>query len=203
MMVWVKSILTGMELYKMVGMALFVPVTALAVKRTGKFNPLRGMLNQLLVCYLCCLFALVFLPLPTLAQAGALTYRCQLVPGYFLYDLVKKPCLSAVAGVLFNVLMTVPFGMYLRYCGGFDKKKVLLFSFALTMVIEVGQLTGLFFLFRGSYRLFDVDDLLCNTLGGYLGYVLVRWLERFLPSMERFDLAMPAWGLYRSRRPAL
>lgn len=36
--------------------------------------------------------------------------------------------------------------------------------FALTLFIEVGQLTGLFFLYAGSYRLCDVDDLILYLL---------------------------------------
>ena len=54
-------------------------------------------------------------------------------------------------------------------------------------LIEVGQLTGLFFLFQGSYRLFDVDDLLCNTLGGLIGYLMICKARRFLPAISNFD----------------
>ena len=33
-----------------------------------------------------------------------------------------------------------------------------IFSFLLSLFFEVTQLTGLYFLYPGSYRLFDVDD---------------------------------------------
>ena len=65
-------------------------------------------------------------------------------------------------------------------------KKIVLISFALTLFIEVGQLTGLFFIYSRSYRLCDVDDLSCNTLGGFLG----AWITSkcsFLPELDRFD----------------
>ena len=45
-------------------------------------------------------------------------------------------------------------------------------TFLLSLTIELAQLTGLFFTYPGSYRLFDVDDLMANTLGGFLGTVL-------------------------------
>lgn len=41
-------------------------------------------------------------------------------------------------------------------------------------------------MYPGSYRLCDVDDLICNTLGGLLG----AWITgkcAFLPELERFD----------------
>ena len=42
-------------------------------------------------------------------------------------------------------------------------------------------------MFRGSYRLCDVDDLMLNTLGGLLGGELVRALEAYLPPIDAFD----------------
>ena len=42
-------------------------------------------------------------------------------------------------------------------------------------------------MFRGSYRLCDVDDLMLNTLGGLLGGELVRALEAYLPPLDAFD----------------
>jgi glycopeptide antibiotics resistance protein len=47
-------------------------------------------------------------------------------------------------------------------------------TFLLSLIIESAQLTGLFFIYPGSYRLFDVDDLITNTLGGFLGTVLAN-----------------------------
>ena len=82
--------------------------------------------------------------------------------------------------------MTIPFGAYLRYYWKMDMKKIALLSFALTLFIEVGQLTGLFFIYPGSYRLCDVDDLMCNTLGGVIG----AWTAArctFLPRLDSFE----------------
>ena len=92
-----------------------------------------------------------------------------------------------VQQVVCNILMLLPFGMYLRYVCGLDLGRVALVSLAFSAFIELGQLTGLFFLFRGSYRLCDVDDLMLNTLGGLLGGELVRALEAHLPPIDAFD----------------
>jgi hypothetical protein len=34
---------------------------------------------------------------------------------------------------------------------------------------------------------FDVDDLMANTLGGMLGFLLGEWFSRFLPRLEHLD----------------
>ena len=78
--------------------------------------------------------------------------------------------------------------MYLRYNFHFNAKKVFAASAFLTAFIEIGQLTGLFFLFNGSYRLFDVDDLMLNTLGGMIGYAVVKLAEKYVPAIEQFDM---------------
>lgn len=159
----------------------------------------------MMIFYFLCLFSLVFFPLPTAAQASTLCkHNIQLIPFRFVSDIIREtpfvisnwhtyiPALlhKSVLQVVFNVLMTIPFGMFLRYIYGLNGKKVILFSLLLSLFIEVGQLTGLFFIYHGSYRLCDVDDLMTNTLGGYLGYQLVYCVERYIPSIKAFDLAI-------------
>ncbi len=65
-------------------------------------------------------------------------------------------------------------------------KKVALYTFMFSLFIEIGQYTGLFFIYEGSYRLCDVDDLICNTLGGVIGaYVILK--VNILPDIENFE----------------
>ena len=135
--------------------------------RAHCFNWVRTVFGGLFLFYVLCVLALVFFPLPDAAQAAKLT----------TYD----------AQLVLNILMLMPFGMYLRYVCGMDLGRVALVSLAFSAFIELGQLTGLFFLFRGSYRLCDVDDLMLNTLGGLLGGELVRTLEAYLPPLDAFD----------------
>ncbi|GJM76253.1 hypothetical protein HMSSN036_84690 [Paenibacillus macerans] len=46
--------------------------------------------------------------------------------------------------VAFNVLLTVPFGMIMRYYFRFGPIRCLLLSFLLSLFFEVTQLTGIF-----------------------------------------------------------
>ena len=167
-----------------------------------KYNLVRLGLNYAFLFYICCVFTLTFFPLPTLAEQATLSgYQFQAVPFHFLCDIVRETPFvwnqpktyiaallnRAVLQVVFNVFMTIPFGMYLRYNFQFNGKGVMAASFALSALIEIGQLTGLFFNFNGSYRLCDVDDLILNTLGGVIGYMVIKLVEKYLPAIEKFD----------------
>lgn len=186
MTTWMDSINNGITIAVVYGILLFIPgLLGSVLLNGGRFNIAKYILNSLFFGYLCCVFSLVFLPLPA-AGTHLTGHRIQLIPGYTLYDLAKNPSVRAVAQILFNIVMTVPFGAYLKYYWKLDFKKIVLASFALTLFIEIGQLTGLFFLYSGSYRLCDVDDLICNTLGGALG----AWITSkcaFLPDLDLFD----------------
>ena len=58
-------------------------------------------------------------------------------------------------------------------------------TFLLSLTIELAQLTGLFFTYPGSYRLFDVDDLIMNTIGGFLGTVLANNINNIIPDIYK------------------
>lgn len=53
----------------------------------------------------------------------------------------------------------------------------LLSGFALSLTAELSQLTGLFGLYPCAYRYFETDDLILNSLGVLVGFVLWRWLR--------------------------
>ena len=106
-----------------------------------------------------------------------------MIPSTYLKALTEH-CIYVV---IFNILMTVPFGMYLRYYYKASFKKVLFLSFFLSLFFELTQLTGLYFIYPKPYRLFDIDDLLLNTTGGVLGYFLFGLIEKYLPSRDKID----------------
>ena len=83
--------------------------------------------------------------------------------------------------------MTIPFGMYLRYYFKCSIKKTFLYSFLLSLFFELTQLSGLYFIYPRPYRLFDVDDLLTNTIGGVIGYYIMGLFNKILPTREEID----------------
>ncbi len=94
----------------------------------------------------------------------------------------------------------MPFGMYMKY---YFKKKLLVttfLTFCLSAFFEFTQYTGLYFIYQGSYRICDVDDLIQNTAGGILGYILMSILGFMLPVPSREDIDEKAYtkGLHVS-----
>ncbi|MBP3569904.1 MAG: VanZ family protein [Lachnospiraceae bacterium] len=203
----VTSISLAMNHFVVYAALFTVPFLLLQVVRK-KLNFVRLGANYAFLLYVLCVIGLVFFPLPSMDGAVAGTaHGVQIIPFRFVCDIIREtpfvwnqpttylPALVdwAVLQVVFNVLMLVPFGMYLRFNFHLTGKKVVMSTFLFSCFIEIGQLTGLFFLFPQAYRLGDVDDLIANTLGGLIGYGIMRFLEKrvtVVGKVENFDIEM-------------
>lgn len=72
---------------------------------------------------------------------------------------------------LLNIAMTIPFGFLLPFIVRVRFPKVVAIGTAFSLCIESIQLIlGLYFDF--SVRIIDVNDVICNTLGAVLGYLI-------------------------------
>lgn len=91
---------------------------------------------------------------------------------------------------LFNVFLTVPFGVYLRIYFKRSFKQAVLFSFLLSLFFELTQLSGLYGIYPRPYRLFDVDDLMLNTLGGTIGFLISGTLKNIIPNAATMQHTM-------------
>ena len=78
----------------------------------------------------------------------------------------------------------MPFGLYLRYLFKRSFKQTFVLSFLLTLSFELIQRSALFGLYPRPYRLFDVDDLMINTLGSLIGFGIAVIFSRFLPDLD-------------------
>jgi len=83
--------------------------------------------------------------------------------------------------------MTIPFGIYERYYFKRNLPTTTKNSFLLSLFFELTQLSGLYFIYPYPYRLFDVDDLILNTLGGVAGYFLSSVVFLILPTRKDID----------------
>lgn len=189
MTVWFNAILDGVKTYLVFAPVAIIFVEILFALKNKAFNPIRSIAIQMFIMYMFALVSVVFFPLPTPAQAATLTYRIQPIPMYFVYDMITKPTISGILGVIFNFLLTIPFGMFLKYVLGLDFKGVFLATLGLTVFIEIAQFTGLFFFYQGSYRLCDMDDIILNTLGGLAGYKLSSLLDNVVPQISEFAVS--------------
>lgn len=199
---YVTSIKTAIFIFPIVAFLFTIPFILHQYHKYGSIHKLRVFIIYSFILYMMCIYFLVILPLPKMSEVTA-SYKdmMQLTPFAFIRDFfhetslvitnpktyltaLKEPCVYVV---VFNIVMTIPFGMYLRYYFKYDLKKVLIASFLLSLFFELTQLSGLYFIYKGPYRLFDVDDIILNTSGGVLGFLLFGLLKNLLPTREKID----------------
>jgi len=184
--------------------ALFtLPFLIVQYRRHGYVHKARGLILYLLLLYLMNAVYLIILPLPASIhnEPPKVASYVQWIPFHFLSDIMKETGVRlespstylhllkerAFLQVAFNVLLTVPFGMFLRYYFRARWVKCLLYSFGLSLFFEITQVTGIYGIYDYPYRLFDVDDLMMNTAGGMVGFVAAEWLSAFLPRIDKLD----------------
>lgn len=96
---------------------------------------------------------------------------------------------KALFQVIFNILLISPLGFLGSIVFRWNFLKILIFSFFIALFFELTQGTGVFGFFECPYRLFDVDDLMLNTSGAVLGFLVTLPLrketEKFL-RQEKF-----------------
>jgi len=179
-----------------------IPYLIYNYKKYGSIWSLRIWIIYSFILYLICTYCLIILPLPTPEKAQTLNgYHTQLIPFNFIADIISRSHVQvsnpksyltvinnwAFLTTIFNIFMTLPFGFYLKYYFRNNLKQVILKTFLLSLFFELTQLSGLYFIYRGNYRLFDVDDLITNTIGGIFGFLLATILSRILPTREEID----------------
>lgn len=178
------------------------PFILIEYHKYGGISKLKSFIIYLFIYYIICAYFLVILPLPKISEVAKLTTpRTQLIPFSFITDFIKHSSfnitnpstyLTAMKemyfyGPIFNIILTIPFGMFLRYFFKFSLKKTIFFSLLLSLFFELTQLTGLYFIYPRSYRLFDVDDLILNTLGGTIGYLISKPILSIIPSVKSLN----------------
>lgn len=191
--------------------ALFVslPFMVGQYRKYGSFLFWRAVVLYSFVFYLLAAYFMIMLPLPSRASVAALTTpRYNLVPfsalRTFLATTVFSPFHPGTWLVAlrqpgfiqpaFNLVLTLPFGVYLRYYFKRSLPQVMVMTFGLSLFFELTQLSGLYGIYPRPYRLFDVDDLIINTTGGVLGGLLAPALMRAFPTREEMDRKSYAQG---------
>lgn len=216
-MSYLFSIKTAVFTFPIIAFLFTIPYILYEYHKRGAIHFFRTLIVYTFILYLLIIYFLVILPLPTFEEAlkntGPYT---NFIPFNFIRDFIKEtslvitephtyfkaltePCFYVV---VFNIFMTVPFGMYLRYYFKCSFKKTVFCTFLLSLFFEITQVTGLYFIYPNPYRLCDIDDLILNTSGGALGYLLFGLFQSLLPTKEKIDeetslLSLKVSGLRR------
>ena len=199
---YINSIKIALLIFPVLAFFITLPYMIINYRKYGSINKLRTLILYSFILYLLTMYFLVILPLPD-PDTVHTTYAqmLNLVPFAFVFDFLKespfeinKPAtwIMSIKDATFyvpafNVLMLIPFGMYLRYYFKCSFKKTLLLTALLSLFFELTQLSGLYLLYPGPYRLADIDDIIQNTTGGCIGYALGALAVWLLPSRDKID----------------
>jgi glycopeptide antibiotics resistance protein len=161
---------------------LFVPFVFHSYRRRGEVGLGPALLAFGFLVYGLALVAYTLFPVPQVDDSWCAAHTAmshpQLDPLRFLDDIAREqrtpglrglPANPAVQQVVFNVALFVPLGAYVRHYFRRGVVVAVVAGAAVSLLIEVTQFTGNWFLFPCPYRFFDVDDLLANSLGAAIG----------------------------------
>ncbi len=207
---YINTIKTAVITFPFIAFLFTIPFILGQYHKYGSIHKWRVVIIYSFILYLITAYFMVILPLPSIEEVSKLTTpSMNLIPFSFVENFLDntsfvwnqpqtylkaltEPCFYVVA---FNIVLTIPFGMYLRYYYQCSLKKTIFLSFLLSLFFELTQLSGLYFIYPRSYRLFDVDDLILNTLGGVIGYFIMGLFSSFLPSRKAIDARSYEIGL--------
>ena len=139
----------------------------------GKVNFTREALLNLAFVYGCLVFKVTFFPMAIVLYAFD-PYESNLIPFVGTIQMIEHASLFAVVrNVVGNLIMLAPLGVLIPI---FFKSlrqvwKMLGIGFLVSLSIEILQLIL-------KVRIFDVDDLIFNTLGVLLGFLIFLLLDR-------------------------
>lgn len=199
---YIIPIQTAFLVFPFIAFLFTFPYMLYQYRKFGAIPALRTIIVYSCILYLMSAYFLVILPLPPIDEvAHYTTPTMQLVPFQFIVEWINETHIvwndihtyieiinnPVIYQVLYNILMTLPFGIYLRYYFKRNLLETIAFTFLLSLFFELTQLTGLYGIYPRAYRLFDIDDLIINTLGGLLGYAITPLFSWILPTKEKLD----------------
>ncbi|MDO4502329.1 MAG: VanZ family protein [Coriobacteriia bacterium] len=210
--VYLANINFAFACFPLLALLMSVPYMAYQYRRYGSIPPWKTLCVFAFALYLLCAYYLVILPLP--ADRHAVVPYAQVPQMDPLLVLRELRDAAANAGLssgtkhawlafltnrnvyqaVFNVALTVPFGMFLQYFMRRPLWQTLILGFGLTLFFELTQLSGLYGLYDHPYRLFDVCDLELNTLGAVVGWLLMVPLGLLLPDVDEMNARARAKG---------
>lgn len=163
---------TALLLWPFLSFALTLPILAYLYHRDGQLKGTSALAAYVSVLYIAGLGCFTLYPLPSGTTGPGITYGIepQFNPLNFIFD-IQRDGVKAVFQLLFNIALFMPLGFLAKTLLRLGWLPTLGLALTATCLIETAQLTGLFGIYPFAYRTFEVDDIICNTLGGMLGWL--------------------------------
>jgi glycopeptide antibiotics resistance protein len=187
---------TALVLFPILVLVVMLPVAFVSYRRRGRAGGWTSVVFYFFLFYLLAIALQTVIPLPRNADyCAGHTYASspQLRPFYFVQVIEEHERggwgvaailhNSVLWGTALNVVMLAPLGIFLRYLYRTRLVGTVLIGFGVSFFFELTQLTGMWFVYPCPYRLFSVDDMILNTSGALVGWLLAGPLVRVLPSL--------------------
>ncbi|WP_169714449.1 VanZ family protein [Algoriphagus antarcticus] len=197
-----EAIRTSIIYFPLIALASIVPYAYFQYKKVGYVQFNRSLVFYMFSFYAMTAFFLTVLPLPQITE-GFCDHRIgKVIPSYFpfrfvrdtfrevqgnisLFSIVKSSTFMVTS---FNVLLLMPLGFFLRYLFQVRNAGIAaVIGFLASLFFEITQLTALYGLYPCRYRHFEVDDLITNTFGCFIGFVIASYTT-FLPNVSKKPL---------------
>lgn len=132
--------------------------------------------SYMLVLYAIGLLCFTLYPIPDnpIIYCSAHSVTPQITPFHWIIDMLHHSILVVAEQLIANIIFFVPLGAFVFIYFHKTLSSAILWGFVFSWVIEITQLTGDYGIYPCSYRLFDVDDLVMNTLGATIGYLIAK-----------------------------
>lgn len=180
-----ENFLVAVALWPFASAALTLPILAYLYHRDGRLKLVSVVSTYLAVLYILGLGCFTLYPLPQGESGPGITYGIpwQLNPLAPIGDIARDG-ISALPQIAFNVVFFIPLGFIAGRLLRWSLPKSVVVGLAASFFIEAAQGTGLFGIYRYAYRTADVDDLIYNTCGAAIGWLISAALGRVVAPGE-------------------
>ncbi|OZG59771.1 teicoplanin resistance protein VanZ [Bifidobacterium lemurum] len=177
------SFIIAMVLWPFAAAVLTLPILAGLYHRHHRLRLTAATSAYLSVLYLLGLVSFTLYPMPDEPQVYCAAHHLtpQLDPLRFIDDL-RTGGLYGALQLLMNVALFTPLGFIIGRWLHARWRGALFGGFAVSLLIEISQLTGFWGLYPCTYRQFDVNDLMTNTLGALLGFGVAKLFGVWAPT---------------------
>jgi glycopeptide antibiotics resistance protein len=178
----------------LVSLVCFIPYLVYQYRRYGRFSAARLIWSFLFLVYVTAVVSYTIFPLPTPEVCAESTGGFVIDPWLYFRDIWADHLAGqswwaiarswTVLQMVLNVVLLMPLGVIVRHLWKAGVIRTTLIGLAVSLLIEATQLTGNWFTAPCRYRVADVNDLMTNTLGAFLGGLLALAIPRFTPSAD-------------------
>lgn len=196
---YMQPIIVASAGFPIISLLMLIPFAFIAYRRYGELPIWGTFIFFTFLYYLVTMFLFAILPLPAVTPGFCKLYQSETIPQLhplaivtYIHDTVRPLIFWNIVKsfgffqIVGNILLFLPLGIYLRHYFGRSFRVVVVVTLGISLFLETTQLTGIWYIYPCPYRLFDVDDILTNTIGGVVGYGIMAAVENIcmLPATQ-------------------